>query len=799
MRVFTAVVNTANSKNTKHMKLLLISALLCLAHVGMAQGISGTVTGEWVDGKTETLVGANVIWKDTRSGTLTDERGMFHLGIAPGAKQLVVFYIGFQPDTIDYFGQKEINVTLTHLGNGKEILVEGERAASYINSRDPQLFQVMTEKELCKAACCNLSESFETNASVDAAFTDAITGTRQIRMLGLEGKYTQMLYDNIPSVRGLSSNTGLSYVPGPWVKNIYITKGVGSISSGYESMAGQINVALKNPDTAERFHLNAYAGSGGRTELNLVVGPKREIEPEVQVVDAAHDDHDHEGEHEDHHVHLKGSLLAHGAFSQLRTDMNDDGFLDNPLFSNVLLRNEWHLDGHGGLGAQLALNYQNMNNVGGQFDYDPQDEIRSALWGVQTLTRRYEASAKVGYVFPNKPWKSFGSQFNAVFHDHEGYYGFRNYNGQQRSGRVNLLFASRILNEHNTFTTGFSYVFDDYRDTLISTEPIFFFNDYTLSRQERIPGVFFEYTLKAADKFTLVAGLREDLHNVYGALFTPRVHARYSFNDHLSVKAVGGIGYRTPMLIMDNIGILASNRDIILDGNEPEGYYGMDIEQATNAGLLFTWKGDLFYRPATFSLDGFITQFDKQVIIDSETPGFIRMYNLQGRSFSNSVQGEFQWSPTRRLDCKLAYRWLESRAEYTAGLRDRPLVNRHRAFANIAYETRKRANGSQWRFDATVQWISKKRIPFIIRSHDEHATEALSTWTSDYWQVMAQVTYVFRANLELYVGGENLTNFMIHDAIIAADDPSSNFFDASLVWGPVFGRMGYVGLRWILP
>lgn len=769
------------------MRLLLMAVLLCLVHLGLAQGISGTVTGEWVDGKTETLVGANVIWKDTRSGTLTDERGMFHLGIAPGAKQLVVFYIGFQPDTIDYFGQKEINVTLKHLGNGKEILIEGERAASYINSRDPQVFQVMNEKELCKAACCNLSESFETNASVDATFADAISGTRQIRMLGLEGKYTQMLYDNIPSVRGLSSSTGLSFVPGPWVKNIYITKGVGSITSGFESMAGQINVALKNPDTAERFHLNAYAGNAGRTELNLIVGPSRE-----------------EGKNEEEHNelerrHLKGSLLGHGAFSQLRTDMNNDGFLDNPLFSNVLLRNEWHLEGLGGLGAQLALNYQNMNNTGGQFDYNPQDELRSALWGVNTRTRRYEASAKVGYVFPNKPWKSFGSQFNAVYHDHEGHYGFHRYNGEQRSGRVNLLFASRILNESNTFTTGFSYVFDDYRDTLTGTDPIYFFKEYNFSRQERIPGVFFEYTLKVRDKFTLVAGLREDLHNVYGALFTPRLHARYSVTEKLTLKAVGGVGYRTPMLMMDNIGILASNRDILIEGDNSRGYLGMDLEESRNAGLLLTWKGDLFYRPATLSIDGFVTQFNRQVVVDVETPGFVKMYNLKGESFSNSVQTEFQWSPLRRMDVRLAYRWLEARTQYTQGLRDRPLVNRHRAFANIAYETRKRANGSQWRFDLTAQWISTKRLPFIIRSHNEHATEALSTWTADYWLLMSQVTYVFKTNLELYVGGENLTNFMIHDAIISAEDPSSNFFDASLVWGPVFGRMGYVGLRWIIP
>lgn len=774
------------------MRVIFLAGLIVSVLAAHAQGVSGTVVGRSNDGREESIIGAVVLWEGTRSGTVTDASGHYRIGVPPGAKRLIFQSINFVSDTIVYSGQTTIDVTLREATiDMGTVNVEGERSATYINSRDPQQFQVLNEKELCKAACCNLSESFETNASVDAAYADAITGTRQIRMLGLEGKYTQILFDNIPAVRGLSSTYGLTYVPGPWVKNIYITKGVGSITSGYESMAGQINVALKNPDTAERFHLNAYAGNGGRTELNLVVGPKAEKEHDEEE-GSDHLGHDHQ---------IKGCLLAHAAMSQLRTDMNEDGFLDNPLFSNISLRNEWHIDGHSGLGAQVALNYQNINTVSGKLDYSPTDEIRSQLWGVNTQTRRYEASTKVGYVFPGKPWKSIGSQINALYHDQEGDFGFQSYNGEQRSGRVNLLFASRILNESNTFTTGFTYVFDDYRDTLTSNFPFIDNNPpYALNRQERVPGVFFEYTLKVRDKFTLVAGVREDLHNIYGALFTPRLHARYSINDHTTIKAVGGMGYRTAVLVMDNVGMLASNRIIMIEGDPSptNKYYGLDIEKSRNAGLVFTWKGELGYRPATLSLDGFITDFESQVVIDYETPGYVNIYNLDGKSFSNSAQAELQWSPVRRLDVRMAYRWLEARTQYRDGLRDRPLVNRHRAFTNLAYETRKKANGSQWRFDATVQWISRKRIPFVINNHNEHLDEPLSSWSDDYWQVMAQVTYVFKTNLELYVGGENLTNFMVHDAIIMAEDTSLSLFDGSLLWGPVFGRMGYVGLRWML-
>lgn len=775
------------------MRQITLTLLILSALHSYGQGVQGTVRGRLSNGQEETIIGAVVFWEGTRSGTITNETGHYSIGHPPGATRLIFQSINFISDTIAYTGVSNIDVTLNELVmNVNTVNVVGERGATYINSRDPQQFQVLSEKELCKAACCNLSESFETNASVDASYADAITGTRQIRMLGLEGRYTQMLFDNIPSVRGLSSTYGLSYVPGPWVKNIYITKGVGSVTSGYESMAGQINVAMKNPDNADRLYLNAYAGSGGRTELNFIVGPKAEEEEEH------HHEEGDEHEHEHEHKHVKGSLMGHGAFSKLRTDMNKDGFLDNPLFSNVFLRNEWHIDGDGGLGAQIALNYQELNSIGGQLDYDPGDEVRSALWGVNTHTRRYEATAKVGYVFADKPWKSFGSQYNVLYHNQDGHYGFREYNGEQRSGRANLLFASRIVNDHHKFTTGLSFVYDDYREGITSTSTSIVFNNYNLNRQERVAGAFLEYTMNPSDKFTLVAGLREDLHNAYGALFTPRLHARYSITEKLTVKCVGGMGYRTAQVLMDNVGMLASNRDILIQGDSPTGLNGLDIEKSSNAGAIFTWKGDIGYRPATLSVDGFITRFENQVVVDFETPRYVSIYNLKGKSYSNSAQAEFQWSPARRLDWRLAYRWLEARTEYSSGLKDRPLVNKHRAFTNLAYETRKKSNGSQWRFDATVQWISKKRIPFMVNNAENSASHTHSTYSQDYWQVMAQVTYVFRPNFEVYLGGENLTNFMVHDAIISAENPSSNTFDASQLWGPVFGRMGYLGLRWNL-
>jgi len=580
----------------------------------------------------------------------------------------------------------------------------------------------------------------------------------------------------VPAVRGLASTYGLTYVPGPWIHSIQIAKGVGSVLNGYESITGQINVSHKNPGNGERLHVNAYSSTGGRLELNLLWKP--EMNPRQQQ----------------RKIQFSPIFLAHGAMSQLRSDMNDDGFLDNPLFSNVILRNEWHLATDGGLGGQYTASYMHLNNVSGKLQYDPQDEIRSQLWGVNVTTDRYEISAKTGYVFPDKDFQSFGTQLNASWHEQNGNFGFRQYSGQQLSARANLLFASRFSENHK-FTSALSWQYDDYHeslDTMEQSTSSVDFTTYNFDRKELVPGAAFEYSWLAGESFILVAGMRADYHNVYDLLLTPRLHARYSFTENSSLKLAAGKGYRTPSILMDNVGMLASNRDIEIQYFNPEFPFGLKMEEAWNFGIIFSQKFEMNHREATLSLDAYRTQFVNQLVMDIEEARVVRFYNLDGQSFSNSVQAELQWSPFKRFDWRLAYRWLDVQTQYVSGLLEKPLLNKHRAFTNIAFETREKDNGAQWRWDATLQWISQKRIP----PAGEHAAHTILLKSESYVQLNAQITYVFRTNLELYVGGENLTNFMQHDAIISSEDPSSEDFDASLIWGPVFGRMGYVGFRW---
>ena len=725
----------------------------------------------------EPLVGATVFWSKTSIGTLTDIDGHFEIEATLLSDSLVVSYVGYKTQVIKYTGQEGVDVKLT-LGSLGTVDVEYERHSTEMSLMNVLNVQELDEKELCKAACCNLSESFETNASIDASFTDAVTGTRQIRMLGLDGKYSQITKDNIPLIRGLSTIYGLNYVPGPWIKSIQISKGVGSVTGGYESITGQINVAMKGPSSEEKMHVNAFVNQAGRLELNTV-------------------------NHFDVSKRWSTSLLTHGEFSDRRWDNNGDGFIDEPLKKDIIVRNEWLLKSKRVFGSYQAT-YLVQNHLSGQMGYQANSETVNP-WGASIKTERIEAHAKTGLTYPGQEWKSWGSQLSFSQYDIQSELGGKTYDGFQRSYRVNLLFASRF-NEDHKFTTGFSYVQDEFDENFRGAELSSFFVQDELddslrivtgfSRMERVPGVFFEYTWSKPELFSVVAGVRGDQHNLYGSLFSPRLHARYSLSEKASIKLGAGIGHRTANIVMENVGLQASNRDWRIQGLSAAANFGLPMETAANLGLNYLQKFRLFYRDASISVDFYHTEFTNQLVIDmDQNAQQVNIYALDGQSYSNSAQIEMHMSPMKRFDVRLAHRWLDVQTDYVAERRSKPFVATHRALINLAYETKAKGNGAQWRFDGTIQWVGPARIPDTFMNPQEFQVAEQS---SGFTLINAQVTRVFFEDFEVYLGGENLANFQQPNPILSAEDPGGEYFDASLVWGPIFGRMAYAGMRWTL-
>jgi outer membrane receptor for ferrienterochelin and colicins len=724
------------------------------------QTVKGVVKSVATDSQpTEALPGAYVLWLGTDTSVAADLDGKFSISTVESTNKLVVSFVGFQSDTLIYKGESLLTIYLQSGEQLGEAKIVGERESTEMSLIDPLVSQTIGEQELCKAACCNLSEAFETNASVDASYTDAVTGTQQIRMLGLDGKYTQILKDNIPNVRGLSSIYGLTYIPGTWVDQIAISKGAGSVTSGYESITGQINVGMKSPDNAERMYINMYGNQGGRLELNAgfmqPVGEK-----------------------------WGTTLLTHGEYGNVRWDQNNDGFLDNPLKKDFILRNEWHYKGTRGLNGRYQVSWLEQENIAGQYDFRPNSEGPSQLWGAVINTSRLDASAKTGYVFQEKSWQSIGTQISSTWHRQNSTFGPTSYDGEQLSFRGNFLFQSRIGNDDHKFITGASFIYDDFNEKLDSVS-------YT--RTEQVPGVFFEYTWTDLEVLSLVVGGRADYHNYYGLIATPRLHFRYSLTENSSIKLAAGRGFRTPNVIMENVGLLASSRTWDIQGDDSQPGFGLDPEIAWNGGITYLHKFKLNYRDASLSLDVYRTQFQNQMIVDLETAGVAKFYNLDGKSYSNSAQAEFSWSVFKRFDIRLAYRWLDVKATYGEDLIEKPLVASHRGFINLAYATRPGEKDQQWRFDVTSQVVGQKRIPNTQANPEEYE---LPAWSDPYVVVNAQVTRVFGPTFEIYLGAENLTNYRQPNAIIASEEPFGEHFDSSLIWGPVFGRMAYAGLRW---
>lgn len=691
-------------------------------------------------------------------GTQTDADGTYRLTVPKKAKQVVFERDEYVSDTLKLEkGNNNLAVVLKRIREMDEVDVTYRKKGNEISLLDTRKSEMISERELLKAACCNLSESFETTPSIDVAFTDAVSGYKQIQMLGLAGPYTLITRENIPDVRGLSAITGLTYTPGTWMHSMQLSKGTGSVVNGYESVAGQLNVELRKPfeDKEPTAHLNVYQNYQGRSEGNVIL--------RHELSDA-----------------LSTNLMVHGSGRWRKVDMNNDGFMDQPLNQQFVGLNRWFYFTPNGLELQWGVKGVYLDQTGGQLDYEEgTEQVAGKPWGFQMNTKRIEGWAKVGKVFPNKPGTSMGLQLSGVHHEQGALYGLRNYDATQNSFYANWIFQTILGNTDHQLKAGASTLVDNYNEQ---------FENQAFTRNEVVPGAFAEYSYSYLTKFNVVAGLRGDYHNLFGAFVTPRLHLRYAPFERTAIRASVGRAQRTANIFAENIGYMASNRSFMVMGSDSSLPYGMQPEVAWNFGGSVTQKFRLNYRDGAFSVDYYYTDFQNQVVVDVENPNMVRFYNLNGTSVANSLQGQLDYEPVVRLDVRLAYRWYDMKTTYSGMLKQRPLVANHRAFANVGYETR-----NTWRFDYTINWVGTKRVPLFREDDGVLTTDGQSP---SFILMNAQVSKTWNDAIEVYVGGENLTNFLQPQPIIGSEDPFTGRFDASMIWGSVMGRNIYAGIRW---
>lgn len=718
-----------------------------------------TVSGQILveeDGKTEPLIGVNIYWLNGKTVAVTDEEGRFVLERPADANKLIASYVGYYTDTITLTNETTVNITLNPGTTLDAVEVTYKRKSVEVSFLDPMLTQNISRKELLKAACCTLAESFETNPAIDVAFTDAVTGARQIEMLGLAGPYMQITRENMPDVRGLASIYGLVYLPGPWVESIQLTKGPGSVINGYESMTGQINVELKKPEESERFYFNFYGSEGSRLEANA--NARFEVGKNWHT-----------------------GFLVHGNWQPRQNDRNNDGFLDMPTGTQWTAVNRWKYQNANGWEGQFGFKVTDVDKTSGQLAFD-EETAQNPAWGARMQTRRLEGWAKVGKVFLNRPEASIGLQLSGSLHDQDAFFGKTRYDAYQQSLYANLIYREILGSPTHGFNSGLSFQLDKYDEWLLESN---------FERKEIVPGAFAEYTFEPNENFTAVAGLRGDYHNQFGFFLTPRLHLRYALSDKSVLRFSAGQGRRTASVIAENIGMLASARTMFFPHSISKTPYGLDQEVSWNVGLNLRQTFILQNRELILTLDGYRTKFDQQVVVDYDrSPQQVWFYNLEGRSFSHTFQGQIDYAVLRNLDLRIAYRFNDVQTDYQSGRLERPFVARHRAFANLAYAT---DNG--WDFDLTVNWQGVSRIPSTASNPKEYQ---LPSRSPDFVVANAQISKQWWDSFDLYLGVENLFNFMQKKPILAADDPFGQYFDSSLVWGPIFGRMLYAGLRYTI-
>ena len=628
---------------------------------------------------------------------------------------------------------------------------------------------VLSSKELLKAACCNLAESFETNPSIDVNFSDALTGTKQIKMLGLTSPYLLIAEENIPYVRGASQAYGLSFTPGTWIESIQITKGAGSVINGFESISGQINTEIIKPakDIANAsslrsspFFLNVYGSTDARFEINTHLSKK--------ISDK-----------------WATSLFVHGNNRLSKNDMNNDGFLDNPLGNQINILNRWqYTNAEKGWVSFLNFRYMNDEKQAGQLNFNPKtDKFTTNSWGSEINTQRFDFSSKIGYVWTEMPYQSIGFQNAYNSHNQDSYFGFKTYNIKQNSFYSNLIFNSIINNTLNKFSAGLNFTSDVYQEFVDA-------NDY--SRKDNSAGAFFEYTYDNTDNFSIILGGRVDYQNRMGIFATPRIHARYNPWKDAVLRFSVGRGKRLANIFAENQQLFGSSRNFnILDTSGK--IYGLNPEIAWNYGVGFLQKFPIFNMNADFSIDLYRTDFQNQVVVDLfASAQQVDFYNLKGKSFATSLQLEFNLEIIKHLNWRSSYKFYDNKTSYNAGIFQRPLQAQNRVFTNLEYETHIDDKGKQWKFDYTFNWVGKQQLPVTVSNPIQ---EQLPTFSPSFSLMNAQITRTFSSNFEMYVGAENFGNYTQKKAILGADNPFGTSFDTSILYAPIFGQMYYAGLR----
>lgn len=737
---------------------LFIIVLSGQAVVSVAQDIQGTVRNQQGD----PLPGALVKWAQAKNGTFTNEEGRYSLSLPVAQNRLLtVSYVGYEKDSLQVSSDLHtVDFILKETSELNEATVTAIRSGTYKSFSSIENVDMITSTELCRAACCNLGESFVTNPSVDVSYNDAATGAKQIRLLGLSGTYVQMMTENIPNFRITASPYGLGYIPGPWMQSIQVSKGVSSVKNGYEALTGQINVEYKKPQQPEPdwMAVNLFGDTDGKIEGNIDATFKLGQRWGTTVLG-----------------HYEKETTVH--------DANHDGFSDMPQVEQYNFLNRWTYSGDKYI-FQAGVKFIDEKRKSGQLRMGHSATSPERPYIIDISTKRYEAFSKNAYIFDKEHNTNVALILSGSWHNQESAYGLRTYDVKQNNAYASLLFETELNHSHR-LSTGISFNHDGLSRHYRPEQDVLP-NVVHGKNNEEVAGAYAQYTFSLDDKFLIMAGLRADHSNMFGTFVTPRAHLKFTPNLFMSFRLSAGKGYRSAYVLDENNYLFAGSRKVVASADCLR-------EEAWNYGVSAAFKIPFNDKFANLNVEYYYTDFARQVVIDMDSdPHAVYLRELDGRSYSQVIQVEASYPFFKGFTMTAAYRFTDARTNYSGRLLRRPLVSRYKTLLTASYKTPLEI----WQFDATLQINGGGRMPTPYTLDN-----GLPSWAERYRsfpQLSAQITRYFR-HWSIYVGGENLTGFKQKNPIVDAVHPWGENFDPTMIWGPTHGVKVYAGVRYNIP
>lgn len=735
-------------------KIVYSVVLLCVTFFAQAQNnkIIGIVTNE----SDERLPFATLQWAYSTIGTTADSLGAFMIKSRKKTDTLIVTYAGYAAARVVVEPQeKKLWIVLKGVANLQDIEIIAKREDNFVSTLENRHVEQISSCELRKAPCCNLAGSFETNGSVDVSTNNAVTGATEIQMLGLRGIYTQLTLQKRPNFYGLAYPFALEFYPGTWLNGISVSKGASSVEQGIQSLTGQINVDLVKPSEDKALFINLYESTNQTFEANIHLN--RKLNKTLSVGTMFHFDDMKRG-----------------------YDHDNDGFMNMPQKRQINSMTRILHQGKTWFG-QVGIHLIRDSRVAGQITDISSSNLR---WRVQQDMSRLDIGGTIGYLGLDKIYNSIALVYGVTVHRTDELYGRNTHKGTQQSLYGNLIYATIIGNTNHRLNLGTGIQYDDFKENV---------NDITLDRKDILPGVFGEYSYNRPkiganySDWGIIVGLRNDYHNHFGNVVAPRLNMKYNFSQDMIWRASAGRGWRVANIIAENLNVLASNRQIQIAPNlKPEDGWNM----GTNFSMRFSAAG----RKMTFSADAYHTRFVNQIVVDQDSDyKKVFFYNLDGKSYANSIMGVLTVPIFTRFDVKLGYKFNDVKSTFGGSLNVAPLMAAHRGLITLDYKTR----DESWLFHVTGNYIGRQRLPQNLglpAQYQPHIGENAPA----YININAQITKIM-GKWEIYFGGENLTNYVQHQPILAYREPFSDYFNASQIWGPLMGIRGFLGVRYSIP